>query len=130
MKRKSEVPPKLTKEETERLEKYISMADWHFEILFLGKCTQVSSHIIHWGMTKKSEPAYAKVYGINAVPVAAQKPVLVNFFIRYEVRVYGVPDIIKATEIIKLLEKEATYNKYRSNTDARNWDVQATGARI
>jgi hypothetical protein len=112
MKRKLKAPPKLTKEETERIDKWIWMDHWHFEILFEEKCIELSSFIIHWNKDGDQTPERAKVYGLRGVFIRTGRSCIANIFIRYCCRLYRVYDISQAAEIVRLLEKEVKCEEY------------------
>ena len=129
--KKMKTPPKLTKEEIEKIENWLWLDHWHFETLFLKNCTEISSFIILWSTDRKHEPEYARVYGLQAVYTNSGKRCIANIFIRYSYRVYRVHDICQAAEIVQLLKKETTYDQYLNRVhEEKNMIKQKTKTKI
>lgn len=114
MQKKLKAPPKLTPEETKKVQNFIWMADWHFEETIKKKCTEMSAFPIDYETVDgKSQWVYAKVYGLQGVFTETKEPCIANVFIRYQNLVYQVSDIIAAGELIQLLKKEYAYDEYQ-----------------
>ncbi len=104
-------PPKLTTAEKARLEECIMLHDWHFDVLFRNKCTQIANEIIEWKNDHKEiERIY--IYGLKAVNSETKKDTIANFFIKYNFRVYQAWGISNALDIKNLLFKEYHREKY------------------
>jgi hypothetical protein len=123
MKRKLKPSPKPTKEETERLVKYLWMEDWHFEVTIKKNCTEILSHPIYWNNASEDQHwVYSTVFGLKAIKVQTGECCIANIFIRYENRVYQVADILSIGEMMRLLKKETAYNDYKSKLWDRQWE--------
>lgn len=113
MQKKLVAPPKLTAQERKKTDKFIWMADWHFDATIKRKCTEMSKFPIYYKtINGEGQWVHAKVYGLQAVFTNTEEPCIANFFIRYENLVYQVSDVIAAGELIQLLKKEYAYDEY------------------
>lgn len=104
--------PILYPHERIQLNRFLHMEDWHFEALFMGHCTEISTFFI--GTDSSGQPEYAKVFGLQARYTSTGKSCIANIFIRYDYRVYRVHDICQAADLIALLKKNAEYQELRS----------------
>jgi hypothetical protein len=111
MKRQLKAPPKLTKEEAEKLKRCIWMADWHFEHTIKRKCTEVATYYIRW---KKENWELATVFGLEAMKSETKEPCIANLFIRYENRVYQTQSLSDVSTLIELLKKDCKYDEYEN----------------
>jgi len=118
MKRKLKTVPKPTKKEAATLNKFIWMADWHFDCTIKKKCAEISSYIIRW---EDGECEKAFVYGLQAIKTITEEPCIANIFIRYSSKVYQTTDLKSITEIIALLKKEAEFDDYNEKLDDQRW---------
>jgi|GEM_PF-2676524 len=121
MQKTLKAPPKLTNEEKRILERFIWMADWHFDELIKSSCTELSSFIISWEMNNgKQEPIFARVYGLRAMKKGTKELCIANIFIRYNSQVFQVRDIAEAALIVRVLKKEYEYDEYMD----RKWKLE------
>lgn len=122
MQKKLKAPPKLTPEETKKVQNYIWMADWHFEETIKKECTELCAYTIHW---EKIDGNYqwtkATVFGLQGIRAKTEERCICNTFIRHKTRVYQTKGIIDAAEIIRLIKKEVIYEEYKMKLIDQRW---------
>jgi len=117
MKRTStKIPPQLTSKEKELLNICIRIGDWHLATFFRDQCHVIGKYCIGWKREGKRDemPIWVYIYGLNAITTNTGQPIIANFFIHYQDRVYQELDIEGAIEIKNLIKKEliaANYNR-------------------
>jgi hypothetical protein len=115
MERESFKTTMLNPHERQSLRNWLYFDDWHFEVLFLEHCIEMSS----FSIPRKGSYGVAKVYGLKAILTNSRRACVANIFIRYEYRVYRVHDIEQAVTFVKLLRKEADYEESRDRERKR-----------
>jgi hypothetical protein len=119
MKPSAKHPPKPNREETERLKNFIWLEEPQFDALFRAKCIELSSIPVKWKVSLRNHVATkAQVYGLRAVRVHDRQSCIVNFFIRYQRRLYQAYSMNEACNLVDLLKKEATFENYEKNVKA------------
>lgn len=123
MRKESQKSPVLNPRERQVLKNWLYLDDWHFEVLFLGHCIEMSSFCIR----RKDEWEIAKVYGLKAIYPDSKRSCIANIFIRYEYKVYRVHDIEQAGTLIRLLRKEVDYEEYMERQRKKRFEERKKG---
>lgn len=120
MRKRNQAPLKLTREEKEKLGKFLWLHDWHFDVLVKRNCTEISSHYIYWDSGGKL--ACAAIFGLPAIKVETKEPCIANVFIRFRNRLYQFSCITEACKMLELLKKEHEYEEYEKKLFNQKWE--------